>query len=194
MGRHEMREVWRTAVPKQSYRFLIAIGAIVALAFLSMALVAALYPENGGAAAQGDATGAPADTDPDVTDGSSPPPPPNTDTLPTGDLAAVYSVPSNAVWSTGFQAQVVMRNNSGTPQGWELRLTYPQSVTAFVSAFIDGYSAPVENSLGQQYIITSTMPIAAGQTIIVKIEFDRVTTSDFTPRDCFVNGRACARQ
>src|SRR5690349_11924285 len=128
MGRHEMREVWRTAVPKQSYRFLIAIGAIVALAFLSMALVAALYPENGGAAAQGDATGPPPYTYPDTTDAPTDTPAlPGADTLPTGDLAAVYSVPSNAVWSTGFQAQVVMRNNSGTPQGWELRLTYPQS-------------------------------------------------------------------
>jgi hypothetical protein len=182
-------------VPKQSYRFLIAIGAIVALAFLSMALVAALYPENGGAAAQGEPSGPPAYTYPDATDGPPDTPPlPNAGTLPTGDLAAVYSVPSNSVWSTGFQAQVLMRNNSGTPQGWELRLTYPQSVTAYVSSFIDGYSAPVENSLGQQYVITSTMPIPAGQTIIVKIEFNRVTTADFTPRDCFVNGRACARQ
>lgn len=192
MGRHEMREVWRTTVPRQSHRFLIAIGAILALAFLSMALVAALYPESGPASAQPDPNAPATYVYPSAPDTASPDDPGAAPLA--GQVLAEYEVPDGGVWGTGFQAQVTMTNITATPQSWQLRLVYPRSVTGYVSSFIDGYPAPSEQAADQQFILTGSVPIPAGQTIVLKIEFNKATTSDFTPRDCVVNGQACTRQ
>ena len=52
MGKHVRRFLYLPPGAKPRYRFVIALGTIVLIAFAAMVTVAALYPENGPAAAQ----------------------------------------------------------------------------------------------------------------------------------------------
>jgi hypothetical protein len=52
VGKHVRRFLYLRPGAKPRYRFVVALGTIVLIAFVAMVTVAALYPENGPAAAQ----------------------------------------------------------------------------------------------------------------------------------------------
>lgn len=187
MGKHVRRFLYLPPGAKPRYRFVVALGTIVLIAFAAMLTVAALYPENGPAAAQptegvnpfGDAP-LPGPTDP-----ASP------DPGPAGPLTSVYSVPANWVWETGFQAQVAMTNTTATPQPWQVRLSYPPSVTGLVGSWVDGAPQPASEINGQQFTISGGQPVAPGQTVVLKVQFDKAPASGFAVQQCAVNGKPC---
>jgi hypothetical protein len=194
VGKHVRRYLYLPPGAKPRYRFVVALGTIVLIAFVAMVTVAALYPENGPAAAQptegvnpfGDAP-LPGLTDPASPDPGQPVGPPG----PTGLLTSVYSVPATWVWETGFQAQVAMTNTTPTPQPWQVRLSYPPGVTAFVASWVDGAPQPASEINGQQFTVTGVQPVPPGQTVVLKVQFDRSPASAFAVQQCAVNGQAC---
>jgi hypothetical protein len=194
VGKHVRRFLSLPPGAKPRYRFVIALGTIVLIAFAAMVTVAALYPENGPANAEptgpvnpfGDAPL------PGLTDPSVPDPGQTTATAaPSGPLTAVYAVPSTWVWGSGFQAQVAMTNTTPTPQAWQVRLSYPSSVTAFIGSWVDGGAQPGSETSGQQFTFTGAQPVQPGQTVVLKVQFDKVPVSDFGVQQCVVNGRPC---
>lgn len=210
MGRHLKVEEPPPPKDKPRWRFLVAIGGIVVLAFVSMAAVAALFPQRGSQAVAGpetsnpfphlpgDPTGGTSPSggptpDPGQTPASTPPRgsasrPPN---APSGQLSGAYTVLPNAVWETGFQAQVAITNNTGSAQSWQVRLVYPASVTRYVTSWVDGSPGPRAEVSGQTVIFSGTATVPIGRTIGLKFQFDRTKGGDFSPIECSVNGRAC---
>jgi hypothetical protein len=187
----------------------VAISGIVVLAFVAMAAVAALFPENGPRAVAGaDPTENPFPhlpgdpVGPSPSDGASPttgtPPPRPPDTklppstgTPSGPLSGVYSLLPSRVWSDGFQAEIMITNGGGSAQPWQVRLQYPAVVTQYVTSWMDGYPAPVVEVTGQTVTFTGTAVIPAGRTVNLRFEFKK-SAGDFDPVSCTVNGRACA--
>ena len=191
-----------------------AISAIVLLAFVAMAAVAALFPENGSRASAGadptenpfphlpgdptvgpspsaDASPSPG-TRPTRTPGTKPPQPTGPGTAsPTGPLSGVYSLLPGRVWSDGFQAEIMITNGSTAAQSWQVTLQYPASVTQYVTSWMDGYPAPTVQVSGQTVTFSGTAAIPAGRTVNLRFEFKK-STGDFDPVSCTVNGRACA--
>ena len=212
MGRHLVREEPPPPKEKPRWRFLVAISGIVVLAFIAMAAVAALFPENGSRAVAGaDPTenpfpqlpGEPLGTvGPSPSVGASPtagtPPnqprgtrtPRSTADTPSGSLGGVYSLLPGRVWNDGFQAEIMITNGGTTAQQWQVRLQYPAAITRYVTSWMDGYPAPVVEVAGQTVTFTGTAAIPAGHTVNLRFEFKK-SAGDFDPIACTVNGRAC---
>ena len=196
MGKHVRRLFHLEPGAKPRHRFVIALGTIVLLAFGAMAIVAAIYPENDPAVAQPDGSsgpylgepGPPIEADPTLpaTDAA----PPNG--APTGLLLAIYTVPSSSVWGTGFQAQIAMTNTTAAPQPWRVKLHFPPGVTAFTGSWVDGQPQPAVDAVDQDYTFTGGLPVPPGQTVVLKVQFDRAVNSDFRAQECVINGRACS--
>jgi hypothetical protein len=212
VGRHTAREEPPPPKDKPRWRFLVAIGGIIVLAFIAMAAVAALFPENGPRAVAGaDPTenpfpqlpGGPVGTvGPSPSGGTSPPggipltqspgtrpPPPATDS-PAGPLSGVYSLLPGRVWNDGFQAEIMITNGSAAAQSWQVRLQYPANVTQYRTSWMDGYPAPAVEVTGQTVTFTGTATIPAGRTVNLRFEFKK-SAGDFDPVSCTVNGRVC---
>jgi hypothetical protein len=187
VGKHVRRLLYLPPGAKPRYRFVIALGTIVLLAFSAMVTVAALYPENGPASAQptGPVNPFPNDAPLPGLGGQS-----SGGGDPAGALIADYTVPPSWVWATGFQAQIAMTNTSPAPQNWQVRLTYPESVTAFTGSWVDGAPQPASQINGQEFTFTGNQPVPPGQTVLLRVQFDRAA-GDFTVGQCQVNGRDC---
>jgi hypothetical protein len=212
VGRHTAQEEPPPPKEKPRWRFLVAIGGILVLAFVAMAAVAALFPENGSRAVAGaDPTENPfphLPGDPAVTAGPSPSagPSPNAGTPPTrgadtrpprsstaspsGPLSGVYTLLPGRVWNDGFQAEIMITNGAATAQSWQVRLQYPANVTPYVTSWMDGYPAPAVEVTGQTVTFTGTAAVPAGRTVNLRFEFKK-SAGDFDPVSCTVNGRAC---
>lgn len=218
MGRHTAAEAPPPPKDKPRYRFLVAISGILVLAFVTMAAVAALFPENGSRAVAGP-DGSQANPfpqlpgDPAATSGATPttggqPPGVPASPLPTrggpprstppakppppNQVSGAYSVIDNAVWDLGFQAQVAITNSTDASQSWQVRVRYPDTVTRYVASWIDGYPEPQAQQSGQTVTFTGTVTIPAGQTVSLKFRFDKAKDGDYSPTECSVNGRPCA--
>ena len=175
VGRHSSRLL--PSLIKPQHRFLVAISGIALLAFTTLAVAASLFPGSNEASAQ------PQDDVNQVTTGQS--------DSTGGQLVVSYVVPPNAVWSTGFQAQLAITNPTNAAHGWQVTLVYPRSVTSYIASWVDDVPQPSVSIEGQRYIFTSTAPIAAGQTALLRVEFTKVGASDFAPTQCLINGRTC---
>jgi hypothetical protein len=219
VGRHLVPEEPPPPKEKPRWRFLVAIGGIAMLAFIAMAAVAALFPENGPRAAAGpDATqgnpfpqlpgdplattsaapSASATPGPSAAASPTQPPggrPPRSTTGPTGQppsaqLSGVYSLLPGRVWADGFQAEIMITNGTAAAQSWQVRLRYPTSVTRYVTSWMDGYPAPTVDASGPTVTFTGSVTVPAGRTVNLRFEFKK-TTGDFNPVECSLNGRAC---
>ena len=196
MGKHVRRFLYLEPGAKPRHRFVIALGTIVLLAFGAMAVVAAIYPENDPAVAQPDGNnsfpdqpgdpGPPIEADPTLAPSDAPP------GAPAGLLLAIYTVPASNIWSTGFQAQIAMTNTTTTPQNWQIKLRFPQSVTAFTGSWVDGQPQPGIEAVDTDYTFNGNQPVPAGQTVVLKVQFEKTVNADFRAQDCVINGRACS--
>jgi hypothetical protein len=213
VGKHLAREEPPPPKDKPRWRFLVAISGILVLAFIAMALVAALFPQHGPQAVAGPETTQPPfppiQGGPDQNPTSTGPPatstPPSRGATgtgrpsttrapkpPAGQLSGAYSVLPNAVWDTGFQAQVVIANKTGSAQSWQVRIVYPSTVTRYVTSWIDGHPEPHADVSGQTVIFSGSATVPAGATWALKFQFDKQSGGDFNPVECTVNGRACS--
>jgi Cellulose binding domain len=196
VGKHVRRFLYLEPGAKPRHRFVIALGTIVLLAFGAMAVVAAIYPENDPAVAQPDGNtlfsvepgdpGPPIEADPTLPPTDAPP------GAPTGLLLGIYTVPASNIWATGFQAQIAMTNTTAAPQTWQVRLHFPQSVTAFTGSWVDGQPQPGIEAVDQDFTFTGGMPVPPGQTVVLKVQFEKTVNADFRAQECVINGRACS--
>jgi hypothetical protein len=178
---------------------MVALVAIVALAVLSMAIVAAIYP-NGRGAAQ--TTGEPTPTAPvyrpptPITVG-----PPRTGSQPPtspgrGDsVSAIYEVINR--WDNdrpGFQARITLTNHGSKGQDWQVRLSYHGQVRRIATMWVNGGDPPVTTRSGSTFRFNSAVGLPSGGTIELYVQFDASTdaVAEITPTSCTVNGEDCA--
>jgi hypothetical protein len=175
VGKHVRRILNLEPGAKPRYRFVVALGAIVLLAFATMAVVATIFPENAPQASadpdpfSGDPTFGDPTVEPHQTNGTSPEP------------------------GSGFQAQINMTNTTVAPQAWEVRLVFDESVTGLVSSWVDGQPKPAEQAVDRAYTLTGMQAIPPGQTVVLRVQFDKLPNTDFAVRECTINGRPCAQ-
>ncbi len=184
VGRHASRWRWLPSQIKPQYRFPVAIAAIILLAFATLGVAASVFPRSP------EASAAPTPVD----DPTLPGPAEQTTGQGSGpQLIAYYVVPLNAVWATGFQAQILITNTSTIAQGWQVSLRYPQTVTGYVKSSVDGAPQPTVAISGQRFTLTGATAIAAGQTAQLRVEFTTVAGADVDVAECTVNGVPCNR-
>jgi hypothetical protein len=193
----------------------VAIGAILLLAFASMAIVAAIFPEDGPQASATTpqnpaAAGNPfpqLPVDPSVTVGATPAGP--TSTTPVGIRGTAAPVPTTKRPSTpagtiagafqltrdydgGFIGTVQLSNGATSNQSWQVRLVFPANVGALQAKWISGGPGDVTvTQNGQTYTFIGQQPLAAGTKIGLSFQFGK-TAGDPRPRECSVNGSACS--
>jgi hypothetical protein len=193
----------------------VAITGILALAFIAMVVVNAVFPERTPQAAAGPedpgtggnpfpevpgdpgltppttpdtvpSAGTPAPTTaPRTSTTTSPPQPP-----PSGPVAGAYAA-QNPYPGGDFQAQIRLTNTGGSQQAWQVRLRYADNVTGVVNIWIDSYpSQPVATLDQGVFVFSGSAPLAPGETITVKFHMD-ASGEDISPSECSINGRAC---
>jgi hypothetical protein len=209
VGRHLAPEAPPPPKDKPRYRFLVAIGGIAALALLTMAIVAAVFPEQRppeAAAGTGEpfpsgggttATGAPSSASPPVPSPlpapsdkpSSTTAPPVVGPPPTGPVAGVFAVVQT--WDTGFIGGVQLTNTATTAEAWQVTLVLPASVGELRASWVEGGPGiPAASRSGQTVTFRADAPLAAGVQVGLRFQFDRAP-GPIAPLTCTVNGRAC---
>ena len=154
------------------------------LAFATLGVAASIFPRSPEASAAPTPAEEPTTIASEQSEGQGPGP---------GELVAYYVVPLTAVWGNGFQAQILITNTAGVPQGWQVVLLYPQTVTGYVASSVDGGPQPNVDVTGQRFTLTGATPIAAGQTALLRVEFSTVAGADVDVAECTVNGKPCNR-
>ncbi len=184
VGRHASRWRWLPSQLKPQHRFVVAISGILLLTFTTLAVAASVFPKSP------EASAGPTPVD-ETTQVEQTGPPVGTGPVE-GQLIAYYVVPLTAVWDKGFQAQVLITNTAPTPQGWQVTLVYPQTVTGHVRSWVAGAPQPAVDIGGQRFTFTGATPIAAGQTALLRVEFT-TTAGKVEALECTVNGLPCNR-
>jgi hypothetical protein len=187
VGRHASRGRWLPSQIKPQYRFPVAIAGIMLLAFTTLGVAASIFPRSP------EANAGPTPVDEPMTVLPTEPLPGQGQGPGPGQLVAYYVVPLTAVWANGFQAQILITNTATAPQGWQIVLQYPQTVTGHVASRVDGGPQPSVEVNGQRFTLTGAAPIAAGQTTLLRIEFTTVSGADVELAECTVNGLPCNR-
>jgi Cellulose binding domain len=195
VGRHSTPEELPPPKDKPRYRFVIAISAIALLAFASMALVAAVFPQNAPQAEASPAdpglVGIPSQFPGSQSGAAAPvtsPPPPATGPA-TGPVAGTFVVSQD--WADGFIGAVQLSNATPTAQAWRVQLVFPANVGALQARWISG--GPGDTTVaraGQTVTFTSQVPLAAGAHIGVFFQFAK-TGGNPAASACSVNGHAC---
>ncbi len=194
VGRHTRPEQPQPEA-KPRHRFVVAFSTIFLLAFASMAVVAAIFPEQGPQAkASGDPTGVgtpfppiPAGQPADTSLGSTT----VIATSGTGQVSGTFAVSQD--WNEGFIGNVALSNTSASPQAWQVQLVFPDIVGQLQSRWIsDGPGDSTVARSGQTVTFTGQQPLAAGAHIGVFFQFAK-GPGDPSPRNCLVNGSPCAR-
>jgi hypothetical protein len=205
VGRHNVPVELAAPEDKPRYRFVVAFSAIVLLAFASMAVVAALFPERapqaranpGDLAASGNPfppisagragtvsapRGRSATATPQATNPAS-----GTTTAP---VAGTFQLSQD--WNNKFIGAVQLSNGTGSAQAWQVQLAFPDNVGDLQARWISGGPGDMTvTRAGQTVTFTGQTPLAAGAHIGVNFQFGKTAGSP-TPRTCSVNGRACA--
>jgi hypothetical protein len=186
---------------KPPYRLFVAIGGVVVLTLVAMAIVAAIYPERAPTAAAGAATtGMPRPTVVPTTTPGRPGPPPATGTAPTGPpplpgaVTGTYAVvhTDQELGGGRFEVRINLVNSATVAQPWVVTLAYPQRVTAVVAAWtVPGGQTPVLITSRPTFTLTGTQPIpAVSMTALwLQLTVDPGTGLDFT--QCRVNATPC---
>src|SRR4029450_3244519 len=152
---------------KPPYRFLVAIGVVV-LALLSMAVIAAIYPDRAPTATAGAATTPPRPTGAPPTPARRPPPPPAprpSDTpapLP-GAVTGTYAVIHTDQELGGrFEVRINLLNSVTVAQPWVVTLAYPPRVTSVLSAWtVPGQRPPLLATNRPAFTLAGDQPIPA---------------------------------
>lgn len=195
-----------------------AIAGIVTLAFITMAIVAAVFPEKSPASAgPGSSTeanpfpplpslapSAPTEPAPGATSASPTPGrtpasprtttrPATTPTVegPTGAVSAVYSRAPERTWETGFQASVTLRNNSASAESWQVTVVFEQNVSPTQERWINGADQPTMSTQSHGATYIGTAPIPPGSEIVLWFGALR-QPGNLDPLSCTVNGRPCS--
>jgi Cellulose binding domain len=203
VGRHAVPEELPPPEDKPRYRFVVAISAIFLLAFASMAMVAAVFPQRAPqaqaspddpagsgdpfppiATGQGSPTAAPLVTI-DPANGKATTPP----TAAIGLVAGKFQLSRD--WKDGFIGSVQLSNGTSSAQAWQVLLVFPNNVKDLQARWIAG--GPGEMTItrtGQTVTFTGQTSLAAGARLGVFFQFEK-TVGSTTPRTCSVNGHAC---
>ncbi|QKW15240.1 hypothetical protein [Verrucosispora sp. NA02020] len=115
---------------------------------------------------------------------SAPPGPP----VAQGALTATYRV-SGAVEPDSFRAQMVVRNGTGESRDWQVELRFTGDVTGIRASSGPGVSVSIKG--GGWYLLSGTVPLAAGAQQAVDLRFSRTGGGEY-PAHCVVNGSSCA--
>lgn len=179
-----------------------AIGGVVLLALVTMAIVAAIYPQRAPNAAAGAATTSPQrPTVVPTTSPGRPGPPPATGPLPptgpppvpgavTGTYAVIHT--DQELGGGRFEVRITLLNSAMAAQPWVVTLAYPRRVTAVVAAWtVPGQQPPVLLTSRPIFAVTGYQPIPATSAIELwlQLSVDPGTGLDFT--QCRVNGTPC---
>ncbi|MFI7026399.1 hypothetical protein ACIBMZ_27155 [Micromonospora sp. NPDC049900] len=114
---------------------------------------------------------------------SVPPSPP----AASGVLTASYRV-SGAVEADSFRAQVVVRNGTAEARDWQVELRFTGDVTGVRASSGPGVSVSIKG--GGWYLLSGTVPLAAGAQQTVDLRFTRTGGGEY-PAHCVVNGSTC---
>jgi hypothetical protein len=193
VGRHSTPEEPPPPKDKPRYRFVLAISAIFLLAFASMAVVAAVFPDKApqAEASPGD-PGAAGNPFPSISSGSPgpvAPAAPQSSTTATGPFTGRFEVSQD--WSDGFIGAVQLSNGTAGDKAWQVQLVFPANVGALQSRWISG--GPGDSTVartGQTVTFTGSVPLAAGAHIGIYFQFAKATGSP-VPSACSVNGGPC---
>jgi len=118
---------------------------------------------------------------------TTPPPPAPTRVVVT--VAGHYSVANS--FGDSFIGQVRLTNTTGVARGWTATLAFPSNVGRLRASWVDGQPQPSVRQSGRTFTWTSAVPLAAGATIQLNVDFDRSGSGD-TPTTCVVNGARCS--
>jgi hypothetical protein len=203
VGRHAVPEESPPPKDKPRYRFVVAVSGIVLLAFASMAMVAAVFPQRAPqaqaspkdlagsadafppiAASQSSPTAAPlVTTNPASGDATTPP------AAAMGLVSGKFQLSND--WNDGFIGSVRLSNGTSSAQAWRVLLVFPDNVKDLQARWIAG--GPGEMTVtrtGPTVTFTGQTSLAAGARLGVFFQFGKTVGSP-TPRKCSVNGRAC---
>jgi hypothetical protein len=186
VGRHNKPEEVPPPKNKPRYRFVVAFSAIFALAFASMGLVAAIFPQRGP-----QAQASPGNPFPPLTDPPTAPPDQSEAAQqgPPGPLTGRFQVSQD--WGSGFIGSVQLTNPNQSPQGWQVALVFPDNVGELQSSWIaDGPGESTASRTGQTVTFSSSVPLAAGAHIGVFFQFGK-SAGRPEPSSCQVNGTPC---
>jgi hypothetical protein len=186
VGRHSAPEEPPPPRDKPRYRFVVAISGILLLAFLSMAVVAAVFPETGPQAADGAGGNGAANPFPQVPAG------PVTPAGPPATAAITGAYELSQEWADGFIGAVRLTNDTAGPVSWQVRLVFPDTVRDLQNRWIAG--GPGDTTVtrtGQTVVFDSQEQLAAGATIGLHFQFTK-DGSNINPTECWVNGRPCS--
>lgn len=116
---------------------------------------------------------------PRTTPPAPPPPPP---------VTGRYTVVD--AWQGGFIGEVLVTNPSGDPRDWTVRVQFPRGVGRLNTFWVDGVPQPALSRLGEAYIFTGSVPVAARGRLALRMHFDQ-WGRDRDPTACAVNGKTC---
>lgn len=118
----------------------------------------------------------------------SPPPPPPVPSPAPPPLEATYRL--EAVYRYAFIGKVEISNPTDEAQDWTVELEFPDSVGRLNTFWVDGTPQPTKERDRDRYIFTSTVPVEANSTVVLKFHFN-FYGRDITPTLCTVDGNAC---
>lgn len=188
-----------------------AIAGIVALAFITMAIVAAVFPEDSPAAA-GPTESIPvanpfpplptvdpttiiaspsATAGPVATSRRPPSPtPPKPPATASGSVDAAYSRLQDQTWVDGFQAKVTLINRTNAPQSWQVKVVFADNVTPTTSTWINGAEPPILVTQSHGATFTSRTDLPANGDVTFYFQVAK-TDGSMVPLVCTVNGQPC---
>ncbi|OKI50269.1 cellulose binding domain-containing protein [Micromonospora sp. CB01531] len=88
----------------------------------------------------------------------------------------------------GFSARLIVANGSGVGQDWTVKLSFAGNVKSVQASSASGVSASSRG--GGVFVLAGTGALEPGQSVTVRLEFNRTGTGD-RPERCTVNGADC---
>ncbi|HEX6873170.1 MAG TPA: cellulose binding domain-containing protein [Micromonosporaceae bacterium] len=213
MGQHRVRGTAARRHLTPRLRYLIALGAIVAIAVVAATVAGWFGPDRPGQAKGpgGSATAVPEPPDVNATDdpGRSPDPttsPANSSPTPSASATITPTAVPTSVrpgvvlgtyrlsqdWADGFIGAVRLRNPGGQAKSWVVQLVFGGDVGTLEKTWISG--GPGRASVvrtGQTLTFRGDIALDAGGDIGLYFQFQR-SGPDISPVECAVNGTVCS--
>ena len=101
-------------------------------------------------------------------------------------LTARYVLTSN--FDDGFVPNIIVRNRTGSPQRWELRLAYPAEFRVRVANVWNG---TLRSEAGSDVLVFAGGPLAAGAEVRMGFQASKARRERVDPTSCRLNGRPC---
>jgi hypothetical protein len=110
-------------------------------------------------------------------------------TVPPADVTGRYRVVAS--YQTEFIGEVRISNGSSGPRHWTVRLAFGRDVGAMRTFWVESQPQATLRRSGPAYIFSSTAPVAARSTAVLRFQFNR-SGRDNKPESCSTNGLTCA--